>query len=255
MKFLKMHGLGNDFVIMDTRQKNLVLSEGKIQSICDRRRGVGCDQLVMLEEPRRGDILAEFYNADGTQSGTCGNATRCVADIIMNEKGAGSCVVETKSGLLPCRKVEGGIEVDMGPPLAHGPADFTDDVIGRPYIVDMGNPHCVFFVEDAEAVDIEKLGPLYEYNETFPNRTNVEFAHIEKTGSIRVRVWERGAGITPACGSGACAVMVAARSLGLIEKGAEIVMDGGPLFIEQKSADDHILMTGPVTYVFEGRIL
>lgn len=263
--FLKMHGLGNDFVILDQRDGPKALGDAFVQKVCHRTMGVGCDQLIVLEPSKRGDVFMRIYNGDGSESGACGNAARCVADLVMNETGTQSCSVETIAGLLPARKAADGlIEVDMGAPklewneiplayemdtlhmkLAYGP---VSDPVG----VNMGNPHCVFFVNDYGRIDIPVVGSHFERHAAFPERTNVEFARVLDRTHIRLRTWERGAGLTLACGSAACATVVAAVRRGLSERKAELELDGGTLHMEWRESDGHVLMTGPIAYVFEG---
>ena len=255
MNFVKMHGLGNDFVILDHRSGGVMLDSVRIQQICDRHFGIGCDQLIILEPSRAAGVFMRIYNPDGSEAETCGNATRCVADLCMAEGWEASCTIETRGGILKCRKLPDDlIEVDMGAPVHVADMAFTAGGLKNPVSVNMGNPHCVFFVDNAEDIPLESLGPTIENDKAFPNKTNVEFAHITKGGQIRVRVWERGAGVTLACGSGACAVMVAAAHKGLTGRKAEIAMDGGVLTLEWRKTDGHVLMTGPVAYVFEGTL-
>ena len=247
IKFRKMHGLGNDFVIMDA----IPLKKMDIQRICDRNRGVGCDQLIVLEPSARADIFMRIYNPDGSQAGACGNATRCVADIVMTDKGQKECTIETVSGILSCRHAgEKRVTVDMGVPKVG-----RVDLAGDPVTVDVGNPHCVFFVEDAQTADVAGIGPSIETHPLFLNRTNVEFVSVLGKDHLRMRVWERGAGITQACGTGACASAVAAITRGLTGRKVTVTLDGGDLTIEWREADGHIFMTGPLEYVFEGTIL
>lgn len=259
--FRKMHGLGNDFAILDGRTAPIVLKQDEIIALCDRRRGVGCDQLVVLEPACQGDVFMRIYNPDGSESGACGNATRCVADIMMTEKGAETCVVETVSGLLPCRRAgDLNVTVDMGAPrLAWEeiPLSRVCDTLhlplpGDPVGVSMGNPHCVFFVDDAEKADVAGIGSKIEKDLLFPERTNVEFAQILDRGHIRMRVWERGVGITPACGTGACATAVAAMRRDLVDWQVLVSLDGGTIEIIWKDRSSHVFMTGMVAYVFEG---
>ena len=251
MKFIKMHGLGNDFVVLDHKDLSGPLSSEQIKHICDRHFGVGCDQLIVMEPSEKADIFMRIYNPDGSQAEACGNATRCVAHIYMTAQDTKQCKVETLRGILPARMADDLVEVDMGPPVSV--EDMTENFMGHknPTVVNMGNPHAVFFVEDIEKINLKEIGPLIERNKAFPNRTNVEFAQILPDGQIRMRVWERSAGITLACGSGACATGVAAKHRGLAQGRIEIIMDGGSLFIEPREKDDHVLMTGPVSYVFE----
>ncbi|PZQ45685.1 MAG: diaminopimelate epimerase [Micavibrio aeruginosavorus] len=266
ISFLKMHGLGNDFVILDLRRGGDILTPERVRQIADRQRGVGCDQLIHLLPPKSAgaNVFLDMYNADGSSLGACGNASRCVADLVMRESGARDCILETVAGLLYCtRAKEGQITVDMGVPrlewseipilnqcdTLHLPLD------GDPVGVSMGNPHCVFFCEDPEVISVDKLGPKIEHNPLFPERTNVEYVGILGPDHLRMRVWERGAGITQACGTGACASAVAAIRRGLAGRSVRVTLDGGDLLIEWRESDGHVLMTGPVAYVFEGTIL
>lgn len=255
MQFKKMHGLGNDFVILDKKDLSGPLSPGQIKHICDRNFGVGCDQLVVLEPSDKADVFARFYNADGSESAACGNATRCVADIVMKELNSESCRIETGGGVLPCtRTANGMITVDMGAPVRVEDLDIRTEGLSNPVGVDMGNPHCVFFVDNLGDIALETIGPTVENNPIFPNKTNVEFVQVINDTRMRQRTWERGSGITLACGSGACAVAAAAAHKGLIKNKVEIELDGGSLFIEINPAG-HILMTGPIAYVFDGQMV
>lgn len=271
--FLKMHGLGNDFVVLDAREKDIPLTLEQRCRIADRRRGIGCDQLIVLEPATRdgADVFMRIYNPDGSEAEACGNATRCVADLIMQEAGTDNITVETVAGLLPAVRessdMGGGlITVDMGParldwdeiPLARemdtAHLDLSVGGYSDPAAVSMGNPHCIFFVPDAEAVPLSEVGPAVENHELFPRRTNVEFASLRQDGSLRLRVWERGAGITQACGSGACATAVAAVRRGIAGRNVAIELDGGILILEWREEDGHVLMTGPVALSFTGEI-
>jgi diaminopimelate epimerase len=266
--FRKMHGLGNDFVILDGRENLPVLTERAIRAIGDRRTGVGFDQLIILEKPAdpQADVFMRIYNPDGSQAGACGNATRCVVWLMMRESGRQQMTVETISGLLPGRAAGDLITVDMGRartgwqeipvaeacdtlhlPIAH--AGYAD-----PVGTSMGNPHVTFFVPDAEAVPLEQVGPVLEHHPFLPQRANIGFVSVADRGHMRFRVWERGAGITRACGSGACAAMAAAVRRGLVDDTAEIRMDGGTLHMEWRPADGHVLMTGPVATAFTGTL-
>jgi len=267
--FIKMHGLGNDFAVIDLTKEGGTLTPAQAQEIADRRRGVGCDQVLVMEKPKnpKADIFMRIFNPDGSEAGACGNGTRCVAALYMQNNSLKQCVVETVSGLLPSNIVEGGmIQVDMGEPrtkwqeiplsqecdtlnlgILHGRQAMTE-----PVAVNVGNPHTIFFVDDVAQVELEKLGPEVENHVLFPQRTNVEFAQILSPEKIRVRVWERGTGVTQACGSGACATIVAAARRGLTGRKAEIVLDGGSLFMEWRAEDNRILMTGPATHVYQG---
>ena len=268
IRFLKMHGLGNDFVVLDRRAGGESLSPEAVRRIADRHRGVGCDQVLEIG-PSRGNGAAAYlriHNADGGEVGACGNGTRCVAKLLMAEAGQRRIVIESRAALLAAELREGGaIALDMGEPrhlwheiplaratdtlhlpIAEGP--FRDGVA-----VNMGNPHAVFFVEDAEHAPLEILGPKIEHDPLFPERTNVGAAELRADGSIRLRVWERGAGLTLACGSGACAALVAAHRRGRAGRKARIVLDGGALEIDWR-ADNHVVMTGPAETSFTGEL-
>lgn len=264
-----MHGIGNDGIIIDARITPIILSAAQIQSLCDRTQGVGADQLVVLEKSRGkgGEVYAEFYNPDGTVSGTCGNVTRCVADLLLKESSLKSVQIETGGGVLTCwAEDEGLITVDMGEPKLAWPeiplSEHKDTLhlglwegpVQDPVAVNMGNPHCVFFVKNLADIPVAQIGPRIETHALFPQKTNVEFAEIYHTTHIRFKVWERGAGITKACGSGACAVLVAAVRRGLTERKAKLTLDGGDLVVEWRDTDNHVLMTGSATFVFKGEI-
>lgn len=268
LDFIKMHGLGNDFVIVDERDSDFSLSRDAVRAISDRRRGVGCDQFIVMEPAPSdvADVFMRIYNPDGSESGACGNATRCVASLMMREKATSHVIIETISGLLDCENLGGGLySVDMGParldwrdlPLAEAHdtenLDISAGPLQNPVGVNMGNPHAVFMVDDAEAIDLEVFGPMIENDKLFPERTNVEAVQVLSNDRIRMRVWERGAGITQACGSGACAALVATARRGLTGRKADVVLDGGTLTIEWL-ADNNVLMTGPVATSFTGNI-
>lgn len=269
LDFRKMHGLGNDFVIVDGRTGRPDLTRRTVARLSDRRWGIGCDQLIVLEWPTdpAATVFMRIYNADGSEAGACGNATRCVAALVMAETGAQAVAVETISGLLPARDAGGGlIEVDMGParldwqdiPLArpmdtlHLPirAGGLDD----PVAVGMGNPHAVFIVDTAEAVDVAGIGAAVEHHPLYPEATNVQFVQVLDRARLRQRVWERGVGITRASGSGACAGAVGAMRRGLVDRRVRTRMDGGELTLHWRQTDGHVLMTGPWTSVFTGRV-
>ena len=267
--FTKMHGCGNDFVIFDERSAVLGLTPARAAGIADRHRGVGCDQVIVIEPPPAGSNATAFMrirNPDGTEAGACGNATRCVAQLLHAETGNRFPVVQTISGLLPAQILaDGRITVDMGAarldwqdvplasamdtlhlPLALGP-------VADPAAVSMGNPHATFFVDDVDALDVTTLGPALEHAAIFPQRANIGFAQILAPDRIRLRLWERGAGLTLACGSGACATLVNAARRGLTGRAARIIADGGMLDMEWRD-DGHVLMTGPVATSFSGQI-
>ena len=267
--FLKMHGLGNDFVVFDARDTAFALTPAQARAVADRHFGIGCDTVVVI---RPGGAAADasllFYNADGAESESCGNATRCVARLLMNERGLARVKLETKGGMLVCRDAgKGLVTSDMGEPRllwdqipmasAVDTSNFALEVGGTSLAASaasMGNPHCVLFVPDAEKAPVATLGPQIETLPLFPSRVNVEFAQVLDAGKIRMRVWERGVGITLACGTGACATAVAAVRRGLTDRKVELVLDGGSLLIEWREEDNHVLMTGPTAMPFRGRV-
>jgi len=267
-KFIKMHGLGNDFVVLDRRADGGTIPADLARALADRHRGVGCDQVIVIGESGTGlgDVGLRFYNADGGESGACGNGTRCVGALLMDERGDDHLVVETLHGLLDIDKAAGGlVTVDMGPariewqeiPLAAA-ADtlhlgIAEGPLNDPVAVSMGNPHAVFFVDDAEAIDLARYGPKLEHHKIFPDRANIGVAQLAGPDRLRLRVWERGAGLTLACGSGACAATVAAHRRNLTGRKVEIVVDGGSLAMEWLE-NGHVLMTGPVATAFAGEL-
>jgi len=265
--FLKMHGLGNDFVVLDGRAKKPTLSESIARAIADRHTGVGCDQLVVIEPPRSkdADAFMRILNSDGGEVEACGNAVRCVGAVLMDERGTSKVTVETLAGPVAVSASVRGITADMGParldwqeiPLARAmdtlALPMAEGAYTDPVGVGMGNPHAVFFVSDVASVPLAQVGPKLEHHPLFPKRTNVEFAEVLEPGRIRMRVWERGAGVTQACGTGACATLVAAVRRGLAPRTSQIVLDGGTLEIEWRD-DNHVLMTGPTSLAFTGDI-
>lgn len=268
LPFTKMHGLGNDFVVIDVRRASFRPNAEQVRAIAQRRTGIGCDQLILLAPPADpgAEIAMRIFNADGGEVEACGNAARCVAALVMAETGRLTTVIETPAGLLQAGHAAGGaISVDMGParldwrhiPLAEEVDILHLDVqageLSDPVAIGMGNPHAVFFVTDVDAVDLERLGPVIEHHALFPQRTNVEIVQCLASDRLRARVWERGAGLTRACGTGACAALVAANLRGLAGRRASVVLDGGSLDI-QWLEDGHVLMTGPATTVFSGTL-
>lgn len=268
LPFVKMHGLGNDFVVFDARRRALDLSVDQVRAIADRHTGVGCDQLIVMEPPRNGaaDVFMRIRNADGSEVEACGNATRCVASVVMKERGADTVVIETVVGLLHAK--DGGndlITVDMGPvrldwqdiPLAEAKdtlhMGIEEGPLRDPVGINVGNPHAVFFVDDAESIPLETVGPRVEHHPLFPARINVEAVQVLSPTRLRMRVWERGTGITQACGTGACATLVAAHRRGLAERAAEVILDGGILRIEWND-DGHVMMSGPAATSFAGTL-
>lgn len=266
LQFRKMHGLGNDFVILDFRASQPLLSREQRRALADRKRGIGCDQLIILVAPRspEADVMMLIYNPDGSEAGACGNATRCVARLLFEEASRTQAVIETIAGLLPVWRDSGDlISVDFGQPrlewsdiplaepmdTLHLPVEVGG--LRDPCAVNMGNPHAVFFVPDVMGVPLAEWGPKLEHHPIFPERANIEVAQILSPSHIRMRVWERSAGITEACGSGACATLVAAVRRGLTERKATLTLDGGDLQIAWRT-DGHVVMTGPAALSFKG---
>jgi diaminopimelate epimerase len=266
--FIKMHGLGNDFVVIDARAAPLTLSDAQARAVADRKTGVGCDQFIVIEPPKNGatDATLRIRNADGGEVEACGNASRCVAQLLMRERGTSRVAIDTPAGVIVAEDAGSGrVAVDMGParlewqeiPLARAMDTLHLDLalgpLSDPVAVNVGNPHAVFFVPEAEAIDLKTLGPPLERHALFPERCNIEAATVLSPTRIRMRVWERGVGITRACGTGACATLVAAARRGLAERKADVVLDGGTLEIEWQ-ADGHVRMTGPVSTSFAGTL-
>ena len=257
--FLKMHGLGNDFVIIDARETESPITSQVAKAIGERHFGVGYDQLVVMTNSQKADVELIFWNSDGSLSDACGNASRCVARLIMDENNSEEITLKTGSGVLLARKGSNGfISVNMGHPQLDWdliPLKEKVDLLelpieGRPAAVGMGNPHCVFVVDDVNLVELVSWGSKIETHELFPKKTNVEFIQIIDQKNIRQRTFERGAGETLACGSGACAVAVVAHLKGLTERNVNIYLDGGQLSIDW--SEDGIWMTGPTSFVFKG---
>ncbi len=266
--FIKMHGAGNDFVVLDLRRGGATPTRTEAIAIADRHRGIGCDQIILIGPAPTGvaDLGLVFLNSDGSASGACGNGTRCVADFLMQERDADHMALETAAGILDCaRGRDGRVTVDMGVartewrdiPLSEA-RDTLHLGIGEgpakdPVGVSMGNPHAVFFVPEVAKIPIDALGPKLEHHRLFPERANIGFAEVRAPDRIRLRVWERGAGLTLACGSGACAALVAAVRRGLTERKAALELDGGMLEVEWLE-NGHVLMTGPTAISFRGTI-
>ncbi len=263
-----MHGLSNDFVIIDGRNEKVALPKERIVELADRKSGIGFDQLVIMKPPKdpRADVFMVMYNADGSSLEACGNASRCVASLLMQEREKDKVILQTVAGLLDAKAEDASltlITVDMGEPkwdwqqipLAEEQDTLSFNIEGfDACAVNIGNPHCVLFVEDPEQIDIGQIGPCIENHKLFPNRINVEFISVKDPSLLRMRVWERGAGVTAACGSGACASVVAAVRRGLINEKSEVHLDGGRLTIEFSQESGRVLMTGPASYVFEGML-
>lgn len=262
LPFLKMHGAGNDFVVIDSRARaEAVVTPALARALGDRNRGVGFDQLAEIRAATApgSDFTLDFWNSDGSRAGACGNATRCVADLVMRGLGRDAVSLTTARGALFAQRLtDGQVWVNMGAPQldwASVPLSQAVDPLhlplpGDPVAVGMGNPHCVLFVADAETVDLAALGPRYEHDALYPQRTNVEFASVLGPDHLRMRVWERGTGITLACGSGACATAVAAHLRGLTGRQVTLTLDGGVLQVDWR--DDGVWLTGPVAHVFDG---
>ena len=267
--FLKMHGLGNDFVVFDARKHNLALDDATARAVADRRFGIGCDQVIVIARGHGTfDATMKIMNADGGEVESCGNAARCVAGLLMGELGRDHVTIDTAGGPLTCMDAGGGnVTVDMGAPRtmwnevpmakASDTNHFSlnvDGAIHEASAVSVGNPHVVLFVADAETAPVAELGARIERHPMFPERTNVEFVSVDGGDRLRMRVWERGVGITSACGTGACATAVAAFRRGLAGRKVAIVLDGGELQIELRQGDEHVLMTGPATLSFKGEV-
>ncbi len=268
LHFTKMHGLGNDFVILDGRRDPVALDASHARAIADRHTGIGCDQVIVVSPPEdaRADAFMRVHNADGGEVAACGNATRCVASLLMAETGSDNVRIQTLAALLNAQSTgDALVTVDMGVPglawddiplareqdtmrlsIAAGP-------LSQPVAVGMGNPHAVFFVDDAKTIDLAELGPKLEHDAMFPERANIGVAQLTGENQLRLRVWERGAGITLACGTGACAAAVAAHRRGLTGRTVTITLDGGKLEIDWRD-DDHVMMTGPVATSFTGEL-
>jgi diaminopimelate epimerase len=266
-----MNGLGNDFVILDARETALPVDRASARAISDRNSGIGCDQLIVLERSPVADLRMRIWNNSGDEVESCGNASRCVADLIFRETGKDEATIDTDGGLLHCVRADRGqVTVDMGVPrfgwkdiplaeefrdtrrieLQVGPIDRP--ILHSPSVVNVGNPHCIFWVDDVTKFDLGKLGPMLENHPMFPERANISLAQVESRDRVILRVWERGAGLTRACGTAACAAAVAGHRLRLLARKVNVALPGGDLLIEWRESDGHILMTGPFTYEFEG---
>lgn len=264
--FLKMHGLGNDFVVLDARREAIALDGAAIRRLADRHTGIGYDQLIVLEPPREATarLFMRVRNADGSSAEACGNAARCVAWLLHCQNGEARMRIETAAGLLEAEIMpDGQVAVDMGPahtgwreiPLARAEDTLCVDLalgpVSEPVCTNVGNPHATFFVEDVEAIDLSEVGPLLERHPLFPERANIGVARVEDETHLRLRVWERGAGLTRACGTAACAALVAASRRGLAGRQGTVKLDGGSLDIRWRE-DGHVIMIGPAALSFEG---
>jgi len=259
-RFSKMQGLGNDFVVFDGRSHPIAVTPAIAQALADRRNGVGCDQVILVGTSDKADVSMRIWNADGSEVAACGNATRCVPVLVGRD-----CSVETAAGVLIAALSGDGATVDMGLPrfdwdeipLAYA-MDTTIlpvgwDELEHPAAVSMGNPHLIFFVADIDAVRLDELGPRIEHDPLFPERINVNVASILDEGHVRMRTWERGAGMTLACGTGACATFAAGRRLGKLVASVQLDLPGGSLSLAERD-DGHLMMSGPATLVFTGEI-
>ena len=265
--FIKMHGLGNDFVIFDGRQAPIRLNAQQAAKLADRRMGIGCDQVIVMEASSKADVFMRILNADGSEVSSCGNATRCVAWLIMQENRKDTATVETRAGIMQAVRIgDKDIRVDMGMPkfewqdipLAKAvdtkKLDITHGDLHSPAVVSMGNPHMVFVVKDVESVDLQAAGKILEHHPLFPERANVSIAQVIDKRHVKLRVWERGAGLTLACGTAACATVAALHNNGLVDAIAEIKLPGGTLNIEWDKVTQHIYMTGAVAESFTGEV-
>jgi diaminopimelate epimerase len=271
IRFRKMNGLGNDFVVLDARSRALSLSPEAVRAIADRKEGIGCDQIVALEPSAAADAFMRIWNADGGEVGACGNAARCIAALLAEERGVPRVSIETESGVIGATvNDDGSVTIDMGVPrfawneiplsqpfddtsaIALDPSD--DPALGSPSVVNVGNPHCLFFVADVGAHDLARLGPKLEHHRLFPERANISLVQVLGPTHLKLRTWERGAGLTRACGTAACAAAVVAARRGLSGRKVRVSLPGGDLAIEWREDDGHILMTGPYALDFEGRL-
>ena len=271
--FRKMNGLGNDFVVLDSRARALALAPEVVRVIADRKEGIGCDQLIALEPSDKADVFMRIWNADGSEVEACGNAARCVAAVIATEQGRPQVSIETEDQVLGAAVgSDGNVTIDMGVPrlawdeiplaepfhdtsrieLQAGPIDAP--VLHSPGAVNVGNPHALFFVEDTEAIDLAGIGPMLEHHPLFPERANISLVQVLSPDHLKVRTWERGAGLTKACGTAACASAVAAVRRDLAGRKVTVSLPGGDLVIEWREADGHVLMTGPYELDFEGTL-
>lgn len=260
LPFMKMHGLGNDFVVLDWRADRGELTPALAIALADRHRGVGYDQIAVITPASNGhDANLAFFNSDGSPSSTCGNATRCIARMLLDETGRTSLSLSTARGVVHARDAGDGLTaVNMGAPqidwrdipLAEEIDTLVLPIEGGPTATGMGNPHCTFFVDNAEAVQLDQFGPRYEHHPLYPERTNVQVAQVLGPDHIRMRVWERGTGITLASGSSSCATVVAAARRGLTGRDVRVDLDGGTLRVVW--AEDGVWMTGPTMHVFSG---
>lgn len=273
LPFRKMNGLGNDFVVLDARERPIAISESQARAIADRKAGIGCDQLIVLEKSPVADVRMRIWNAEGGEVPSCGNASRCIADLIFDELKTDVATIETKGGFLSAKKAGSHlVAIDQGKPkfgwkdiplseafpdtrhieLQVGPID--KPLLHSPSVVNVGNPHCIFWVDDLDVVDLAKAGPMLENHPLFPERANISLAKVVARDHVLLKVWERGAGLTQACGTAACATMAAGHRIKIINSKCKITLPGGDLFMAVNEENGHVLMTGPAALDFEGNL-
>ena len=273
LHFRKMNGLGNDFVVLDAREKAFAISDAQARAIANRKTGVGCDQLIVMEKSPVADVRMRIWNAEGGEVPSCGNASRCIADLLFDELNAATATIETKGGFLSAQKAgEHLVTIDQGKPkfdwkdiplaevfadtrhieLQVGPIDAP--LLHSPSVVNVGNPHCIFWVNDLDVVDLGKVGPMLEHHPLFPERANISLAKVVARDHVLLKVWERGAGLTKACGTAACATMAAGHRIKIIDPKCRITLPGGDLFMAVDEETGNVLMTGPAALDFEGHL-
>jgi diaminopimelate epimerase len=270
--FRKMNGLGNDFVVLDARTQRLAVTPEAVQRIANRKTGTGCDTVIVLEPSKVADVFMRIYSPDGSEAEACGNANRCIAMLVSAETGSKHPTIETLAGVVSAEmNADGTVTVDMGIPkfewheiplsepfhntkmieLQIGPIDAP--VLHSPSVVNVGNPHCVFWVDDVHAHKLDRFGPILENHPRFPERANISLVQVVSPTHLIQRVWERGVGLTQACGTGACAAAVCAARKGLSERSVRVTLPGGDLMVDWRD-DDHIFMTGPAVLDYEGEL-
>jgi diaminopimelate epimerase len=272
LHFRKMNGLGNDFVVLDARKTPIAISEAQARAIANRKTGIGCDQLIVMENSSIADVRMRIWNAEGGEVPSCGNASRCIADLMFDELGATSTTIDTKGGFLLAKKAgDHLVTIDQGMPkfdwkdiplsevfadtrhieLQVGPIDAP--LLHSPSVVNVGNPHCIFWVNDLDVVDLSRVGPMLEHHPLFPERANISLAKVVARDHVLLKVWERGTGLTLACGTAACATMAAGHRIKIIDAKCTITLPGGDLFMSVNE-EGHIIMTGPAALDFEGTL-
>lgn len=272
LHFRKMNGLGNDFVVLDARKTPIAISEAQARAIANRKTGIGCDQLIVMENSSIADVRMRIWNAEGGEVPSCGNASRCIADLMFDELGATSTTIDTKGGFLLAKKAgDHLVTIDQGVPkfdwkdiplsedfpdtrhieLQVGPIDAP--LLHSPSVVNVGNPHCIFWVNDLDVVDLSRVGPMLEHHPLFPERANISLAKVVARDHVLLKVWERGTGLTLACGTAACATMAAGHRIKIIDAKCTITLPGGDLFMSVNE-EGHIIMTGPAALDFEGTL-